>query len=686
MAGLSFGILFWWGAGCESTAGSLATNETSSDVTAIDGGDQSASETADVAAELTAAQQQAAEAERQLERDRQALQFSAWQHVKAIVEMWRQMPPEYFPGIATLVEQIDTLAAEIEREDSLQVGRIDPLQLTTHNPAFWRAMLETTPEDPVVGLFEQMLWTARGYFDRAGWLIDLQISGPALPMPVHRLTYRVDDEIEKLRARKDARLRALSQSLSGEELLRFITSARGFRGQDPDLVLASIVVRLRMAGIDPADTEATSVQVSELMETMRDDWLIVAEHNPWLAARFNPDPAARKAALEAEGFFAQLAESRGAYGERDLQRLAEAMAAGGFYAEAVQTSRRAVGMRGFTMPGDTMVWWDWLEPLIGAEETAALRDAMDSGEIRPVAFFEVGRALDGTPQLPLHPILGERALRRLQEVERRLSSAEPDSREAAIARLTQAETLGHLGRWDEAEAALDAVPATLAQAAIPMRMWVALWSGRVDDIETLKRELDPDSVLEAPALPALADAAQGNWAAGAEVFAMAAESLANDNEYRAYYALMGAAFHRVAGDEAKAVALIKRARELGAGHDWVSVLVRSMAGEDEREPVGDNITEIAEAGRVCEQRFYRAFQTDLSPARRQALLESCVSTGVVDFVEYTASLLRLRELEPERWDPSFAAPDVADPAEDEETKDADREWTRDASPTWSVPS
>ena len=108
-----------------------------------------------------------------------------------------------------------------------------------------------------------------------------------------------------------------------------------------------------------------------------------------------------------------------------------------------------------------------------------------------------------------------------------------------------------------------------------------------------------------------------------------------------------------------------------------------MAGKDTPDPGGENITEITEAGRVCEQRFYRAFQRDLSETRQRALLEACVATGVVDFVEYTASLLRLRELDPQRWDPQL----VPEPEPKDETEaETEDDWTRGAAPSWSIPS
>jgi hypothetical protein len=216
-----------------------------------------------------------------------------------------------------------------------------------------------------------------------------------------------------------------------------------------------------------------------------------------------------------------------------------------------------------------------------------------------------------------------------------------------------------------------------------MRVWVSLWSGDVENIATEMAQVDPDSMTLTPALPALAKAAQGDWADGSRIFLQAAESEKIAAEYRTYYTLMASAFARLAGEGDEADRLIQMARELGVGHEWVTTLVQGMAGEVAMVPVGDDITEILEAGRVCEQRFYRAFQRDLSPARQRALLEGCVSTGVVDFVEYTASLLRLREIDPERWDPRFV------PDEDiaEETDAADEEdWTQGAEPSWTIPS
>ncbi len=639
---------------------------------------------AEVDAAVAEARAKAEEANRELERDRQTIQFAAWQHVKAIAEMWRQLPPDYFPGLNQLVQEVDALAAKIEQEDTIKVGLIDPVVLTTGNPAFWRAMMETTPEDPVVALFEQMLWAARGYFERASWLIDLQIYGPTLPMPVHRLTYGMGDEMGSVRLRELSRRSALLRNLPPEEAVQAVAAARSFRPGDLDWTLTSIMIRLRASGIDVEKLDERPALVDTLMAGMVDDWRIVAAQSPLVAARIHPTATVRSAARGVDAVLRQLRESRGAYGERDLNRLADALAEAGLYAEALQATRRATGMRGFALPGSMDRWWTWLPHLIGAERVAELEQAAESGDLRPVAFFQVDTGPAGTELLPLHPIIADRTLRRLQEVDRRLSEPEAGPEDTAVALVTKAETLGHLGRWDEAEAALAALPEATAAAGAPMQVWLALWSGRVDDIDRRVAALDPQDALTAPALPALAAAAQGRWGEGARVFGAAAESAENDDEYRAYYALMGAAFHRLAGDDLAADTLIERARALAEEHEWVSSLVRGMAGESAQEPVGENVSEITEAGRVCEQRFYRAFQRDLDPERQRTLLEGCVATGVVDFVEYTASLLRLRELEPEAWDPTVApAPESSEPADEPAS---DQDWIRDASPTWSIPS
>ena len=126
-----------------------------------------AEKSAAVDAEIAAARAAGKEANRQLDLDRQTLQLAAWQHVKAISGMWAELPPDLFPGLTTLVDQVETLREQIEQDNRILMGMIEPEKLTTQNPAYWRAVMETNPEDPVVDMFEQMLWMARGNFDRA---------------------------------------------------------------------------------------------------------------------------------------------------------------------------------------------------------------------------------------------------------------------------------------------------------------------------------------------------------------------------------------------------------------------------------------------------------------------------------------------------------------------------------------
>jgi hypothetical protein len=631
----------------------------------------------------TAERQVIEDSNRQLQRDRQAVQFTAWQHVKAIVDMWAELPAEVFPGLTTLGSQIETLRGQIEQENALLVGQIEPEQLTTNNPAFWRAMLETNPEDPVVALFEQMLWASRGYFDRANWLIELNRYGPALPPSVHRTVYSLADEMRRLRNRESQRKNSLLDNVPPEEVPQVIAAARQFQPGHPDWLLASLVVRLQMGGVKMDDMEANPGLVNGLMEQMRPDWDGVARNQPLIGARLNPDPQVRGAANALAQQLENLGESRGAFGGRDLQRLSEGLAQTKLYGEALMANRRGVAMRGFTIPTDLEVWWRWLPELIGPSATSTLREAMESGAMRPVSFFQPTVEPEGVSLLPLHPIMAERSLRRLQEVERRLAQADISEGEKAASLMTQAETLGHLGRWDAADAALNQVPESLQDRTLVMRSWLALWSGRTEPLDGYLARIDDDFKRNSPAVPALAHAANGRWAEGAEAFLVAANPPELDAEFRTYYTLMAAAFVRLTGDDARADDLIEQAKVLSVGRDWVASLAQAMAGQAGTAPGGDEVTEITEAGRVCEQRFYRAFQRDISPDQQRALLEGSVATGVVDFVEYTASLLRLRELDPQRWDPTQAPPP---PAESTDDKPSDEDLTREANPRWSLPS
>ncbi len=665
--------------GCQSPS---ADGE--SDLESVDANSAVVAKEAAVEAEVAAAREEALESNRQLELDRQALQLMAWQHVKAIAGMWSELPPDFFPGLTSLVAEVDTLKAQIEEDGRILVGRIQPEEITINNPAYWRAAMETNPEDPVVDLFEQMLWAARGNFDRALWLIEIQRYGPALPANIHKILYSLADEIRRLRVRQSGRRNQLLENVPPEEIVRVVATARGFQPGDPDWALMEIIVRLQIANVPMNDLSSQEGLVNELMTQMQDEWEIVARANPMMAARLSPDSMQRAAAEDLADLLADLSDSRDAFGGRDVVRLGDGLAEAGFYAEALFSQQRATALRGFSVPSDQQVWWEWLPRMIGEAETEKLKADAMAGLIRPVTFFQTDVGPEGVSLLPLHPILTDRNLRRIQEVERRLEQPELSDAEKARSLVTLAETLAHLGRWDEATDALDEIPEAFAGAGAPMRVWVSLWSGRVTDIDQYVAALDASSFELSPALPALAKAAQGKWSEGAQLFKVSADSTDVANEYRTYNTLMASAFSRLGGDNQVADELIDQARTLGEGHDWVSALVRGMAGETKTEPVGNNITEITEAGRVCEQRFYRAFQAEISPDRQRSLLEGCVSTGVVDFVEYTASLLRLRQLDPERWDPTRVP--EAETAEDEsETKDDD-DWTKGAAPSWSIPS
>ena len=640
---------------------------------------------AEVEAEVAAAREAVKEANRQLDLDRQTLQLTAWQHVKAIVGMWDELPPDLFPGLTSLVTEVRMLEERIEEEGRVLVGMIDPEKLTSRNPAYWRAVMETNPEDPVVDLFEQMLWAARGNFDRALWLVEIHRYGPALPSNVHKIVYSLADEMRRLRVRQSVRRNQLLENVEPSEVAKVIATARSFQPGDPDWALMSLIVRLQMNGVPMNDLASRTETVDHLVGQMRNEWSLVARANPMMGARLSPDRDQRKAAENLAELLGDLSQSRGAFGARDVVRLGDSLAETGFYAEALLAKQRATALRGFSVPSDSQIWWDWLPELIGNEATDEIQQAAMAGLIRPVTFFQTAQGPEGVRLLPLHPVLTERNLRRLQEVQRRLEMPNLTDQSKTSSLITLAETLGHLGRWDKATEALADIPPEFSSAVAPMRVWVSLWSGRVEGIEEHIVDMDERTLASSPALPALAHASQGDWAKGAEVFLESVRSDEVANEYRTYYALMASAFLRLAGETESADGLIEEARKLGEGLEWVSHLVDGMSGAEQSfGSVGDDVTEITEAGRVCEQRFYRAFQADISPDLQRSLLEDCVSTGVVDFVEYTASLLRLRQLDPERWDPTRAP--EAETAEDDTEEDEENDWTQGATPSWSIPS
>src|SRR5690606_2645197 len=202
----------------------------------------------------------------------------------------------------------------------------------------------------------QMLWAARGYFDRAGWLLDLQMHGPTLPVPVHRLAYTMAEEMRQLRERQTAGKNALLENVSPEERVQLVEASRSFQPADPDWAYTSLIMRLRLGGVDLDNIEKSPLSVEQIVRQNEAAWLLVAQHNPVAAARLHPDPRVRAAAEEVGEQLHALAESRGAYGSRDLDRLAKALAGAGLYAEALLTNRRAAALRGFPVPSDLMDW------------------------------------------------------------------------------------------------------------------------------------------------------------------------------------------------------------------------------------------------------------------------------------------------------------------------------------------
>ena len=620
------------------------------------------------------------------DRQRQALQVASWNQVKSIADLWSELPAEYFPGHAGLVEQIEKLKLEIEQPNTLRVGLIDPEALTLNNSIFWRAALEAAPDDPVLPMFEQMLWAARGHLDHAIWLIELARFGPPVAPQIHRVVYSLAEEMRALRARQVAFNNELVNNTPPEGIDELIRALLSFQPENPDWILTGMIFRMRIAGLMVPNVDAHPELADQVLTELQVEHEAVRRNQPLTGALFNPSRGVRSAARELDELLKDLFASRGAYGDRDLRRLTAALVETELYGEALLAHRRATALRGFAVPGDLGLWWQVLPNLIGPEDVVALREAHEAGQIRPVSFFRLGEGLQMAETMPLHPIMAERGTRMLLEAERRLAKENITDEEMTGALVTMAETLGHFGRWEAAAETLDRLPASMTEAGKAVRVWLALWSGRTEGLAENVAELDEAFVRFSPAAPALAMGALERWADGARIFETAADQPDVDPERGAYYLLMAAAFSRIAEEDDRADELIARGAKVVEVHPeltWVDRLVRGMAGERDYGSVGDDITEIIEAGRRCEQRFYGAFAANVTDGIRESMLEACLTTGVVDFVEYTASLIRLRQLHPERWDPAMIP---ADDSEDSENEENDSDWTDDAEASWSVPS
>lgn len=686
-------------AGCQSVAPSSRAPSPSASTASAGGpgsGEAGAAAENAAAADKTAPEGAFRANAQRLRGERQALQWAAWQRAREVVEVWRTVPAKAFPGLARLVAESDALAARVERDGRLFVALIEPEELTQRNPAYWRAMLETGPADPTVALYDVLLWLAKGYFDRASWELQMMEVGVPLPPTIHAVMYTLWEESMRVRNEEREHWTGWFDSVPVAERRAALAAAREFNPEAQDLMYIHFMNELRARGLPIAAMQSGEFAPSWPVAYDREPFFEqMARLNPPLAERYHPEGARRDAAQALGELGRKRAEVRSAYGERDATRLGEALETAGFDAEALRAFRRGIALRGFSLPSDAEPFWRIAPRLLSESQVDALTFGDLSAPLRLVTFFAGPEESADSRFAPLNALERRKFQRTLQETERRLTRPGLPDRERAGVLLTRFRAQLYLGQAEEAATTLAQVPAEFTQRINEARVQLALWTGRVD---LLPADEDGPISLEPAAFRAIA---RGDWRKGSDLFAELAGGASEtggaagadvSTERRAYRLLLAAVMARQAGAEARAGELVAETRAVGAGLPWIGRLVGEFSGESGEFTRDPDLSAIEEAGRMCEWRFYGAFAPGITPALQKARLESCVSTGVIEFVEYVLAILRLRELDPARWDPTKAsapaAPTESENGEkrDQPEKEGGGDWMRGASPRWTMPT
>lgn len=568
------------------------------------------------------------------------VQDQAWGEVKDLHASLARLDPEDHPGVAALVED---LAAVMTKVDDLAGPHYDAIeldQLVRRNPDYWRALLELDPTDPTLLVLEGMLTAATGRVEGAADLLELVRAGP---LPEETLDQKLVLQRRVIRQWRWNPPGVDLAMVSGAPPADRWQPTKLAQQMHPDSATAALAV-LQMRS-DLAGVELTPDDRDDLR--MRDK---ILEAEPDAVATLRTQQPLRAAIVTATGEAADAAKRVGKMLEPDptgvINFSAEDFAA--LVADlsrldvpdwALRAARLQMAQQGGEGPGDIEVWRSLLPALIGEAAAAEIVAAWENGRMPATRIYASSDQRVTPTDQPMDPVVAGIYERRYRDASLTLQHTLPLplEREALLAQL--AESARTLGRYEEAERALNELATLTENTRLVTGERLALALARGDEVGAAQaaaamRQVDR-RLQSSNFSVGNAEILAGNWRAAAAAFARGFANEQADPTRRGFAALHAFGAAQLGGEDRSA--MVREAQDIVPADSWIKSLLLGVLGEMDREHLLAAAAEgrsSVSTGQHCEAYFALAFAPGQTPEGRRADLESCYQTGMIGFVEY----------------------------------------------------
>lgn len=567
------------------------------------------------------------------------VQDQAWGEVKDLQASLERLNPDENPGVAALVADLAAVVAKVEDLAGPYYDAIDLDELIRKNPNYWRAMLELSPTDPTLLVLEGMLTAAAGKVEGASDLLELVRAGPLPELELDKKLVLQRRTIRQWRWNSPGVDLAMVSGYPPAERWQPVKRAQQLHPDSPTAALAVLQMRADLAGVEltPAGDD----------QRMRDK---ILEAEPGAVETLLEQQPLRGAIVTAKGDAADAAGRVGEmlepdttgvinFSEEDFDKLVADLSRMGVPDWTLRASRLQMAQRGGSNSSDIEVWRQLLPELIGEEAAVEMLTKWENGEMPGTQIYQSSDEIATTAEQPMDPVVAGLYERRYRDATLVIENTLPLDLEREASLAQQVESARTLGRFDEAESALNELATISENQRLIAGERLALAAARGDRIGAQQaaaevRKIDR-RLTNSNFSIGTAEILAGNWIESADAFAKGFENKNADPTRRGFAALHAYGAAQLGGEDRSD--LVREALDVVPEDGWIKSLLMTVLGEMEREQLlaaADEGRSYIMTGQRCEAFFTLAFAPGQTIEGRRADLVACYETGMIGYIEY----------------------------------------------------
>ena len=578
----------------------------------------------------------------------------AWESAEKLVAILDEVDAAQHPGIAALVEDLQTAAEIVNGGLEGDFDTLDPKALITENPNFWRASLEMAPGDGTVAALEVLVLAAAGEIEHAYDLMELLRAGPLMGESLDRVVSHQRNLIRGWRLNPPSLDVAMAQGLPPQQRWQPLKTLQANYPDSPTVALAVLRMRAELAGIELLAEGEDRRMRNKILAAEPNSMEALELGQPMWAAIVKADGEAADAAKRVSE--AMSSDSIGVINlsEADFEKLTADFLRIGLPDWALRAVSMKMGEAGEIDPADIESLKKLLPMVLGDEAAGPIGAGLSVGGAARVSVFPGEADPVARVEVPMNRLIAGHYERRRRDAMATLELAAPTPEEERNAWLMVAESERTLGNFQQAREALDRYAALSndrvnlgrenLSLAVAMQDTAAVMQAR-EGLKKADRKMKETNFSRG-----IAETMLGDYMAAAVAFTAGFENELADPSRRAFSALHAHGMAQLAGssraDEVEqALALVDEA-------DWIAKLLLAVQGNMDAEQLLAQAEEGRDyliTGQRCEAHFALAFTPGQTAEGRRTRLEACVNTGMIGYIEYDLSLAWLRRIAPQDW-------------------------------------